>query len=180
MLKNLWRISSKIQNTALKIQLVHSCILCHIDYCNSLFVGLSQKEIKRLQRLMNASVRFIYNLNKRDYTISITDYLKKCHFLPVKLRIDFKMCVLVYKCLNGIAPKYMQEMINMKNSLESLRVYNDSTLLHIPQLHKLNYKNAKFSTVAPSLWNKLPKTVRMSSSLAIFKCKLKTYFFTQF
>ena len=180
MLKNLWRISLKLENIPTKIQLVHSCVLCHIDYCNSLYICLPQKEIMRLQRLMNASVRFIYNLSKRDYDISITEYLKKCHFLPVKLRINFKICAMVYNCLQGNAPEYMTDMLRYKSSLECLRIRNDSTLLDMPCLAKLNYKNSKFSIAAPTLWNKLPMTIRTSPTLTIFKKKLKTYYFDQF
>ena len=40
-LKNLGRIASKL-STKLKIQLIHSMILLHLDYCNALFYGLSQ------------------------------------------------------------------------------------------------------------------------------------------
>ena len=180
MLKNLWRISSKINDITIKIQLVHSCILSHLDYCNSLYVDLPKKEIKKLQRVMNASVRFIYNLRRTAEIIHITPYLKKCHFLPINLRIKFKICVLVYTCIQGIAPVYLRDLLKPKDSLESLRVHDDNTLLHIPSLSKMNYKNRKFSTVAPRLWNQLPQELRQCESLQQFKSKLKTFYFDQF
>ncbi len=34
-----------------------------------------------------------------------------------------------------------------------------------------------FATTAPRLWNDLPMFIRMASSVAIFKSKLKTYLF---
>ena len=54
MLRQLWRISSKINDVSLKIQLVHSCILSRMDYCNSLYFGMPGK--KKLQRLLNAAI----------------------------------------------------------------------------------------------------------------------------
>ena len=179
MLHNLYRISSKI-SIPLKIQLVQSLILSYIDYCNSLYIGLCGKEIKRLQRLMNASVRFIYNLDKRDYSISITEYIKKCHFLTVNLRIKYKICVLVFKCIQGIAPFYLTEMLDKKESLESLRINKDTMLLNCLKYDKPNYRNARFSSSAPRVWNELPITLRSTANLTIFKSRLKTHFFKQF
>ena len=59
LLRNLWKISSKLNNVNLKIQIVQSLILSHIDYCNSLYIYLPKKQINKLQRLMNAAIRFM-------------------------------------------------------------------------------------------------------------------------
>jgi hypothetical protein len=178
-LSNLWRISSKLPNTKLKIQIVHACIISLIDYCNSLYINLPKQEINKLQRLMNGAVRFIYNL-RRDPKISITEHLKKCHFLPCGLRIKFKICTLVFRCLKGNAPEYLQNLIKMKPSLPSLRVYDDSTLLHESCYKTSNYMERGFSTAAPKLWNELPRDIRESETEDIFKWRLKTHFFKMF
>ena len=181
MLKNLWRISSKVPTISLKIQLVHGCILSHIDYCNALYFGLPKKDIKKLQRLLNAAVRFIYSLRRSD-RVSITEYMKKCHFLPVHLRIQYKICVLVFKCLHGTAPGYLIDLLEKKKTLDKLRIKDDTTLLQLDHYEKVAYKNRKFSVAPPTLWNQLPKDIRESFSLSIFKTKskLKTYYFELF
>ena len=89
LLRQLWRISSKLNSIPLKTQLVHSCILSKIDYCNSLYFNLPLNQQKKLQRLLNASIRFIFNIKCRK--TSITTYLKKAHILPISLRIRFKV-----------------------------------------------------------------------------------------
>ena len=179
LLKNLRRISSKLQDTSLKILIVKSCILSHIDYCNSLYVFLPDNQIKKLQRLMNSAIRFIYNIRLSD-NYSITYYMKKCHFLPVKARIEYKIAMLVYKCFNNLAPPYLQNLIHSKTSLASLRVYEDKFLLKTPKLSSYNYKNRQFSSAAPRIWNKLPQEIRRSGSLLIFQSKLKTYLFSRY
>jgi hypothetical protein len=179
LLKNLWRISAKLTDTSLKIQIVQSCILTHIDYCNSLYVSLPGCQIKKLQRLMNASIRFIFNIKPTD-DYSITDYMKKCHFLPVEGRIEYKICLLVYKIMSGTAPTYLKELIRPKESLPSLRVYRDKLLLHEPKLDDNNQRNRRFSITAPRKWNALPIEVRDSDSLAVFKTRLKNHLFSKY
>ena len=131
MLRNLWGISSKLLDTDLKIQIGHGCILSHIDYCNALYVNLPKKQTYKLQRLLKSSVRFIFNLRLSD-RVSITEYTQRCHFLPVTARIDYKVCMLVYKCINGYAPVYLTELLHFKETLDSLRISNDKFLLQIP------------------------------------------------
>ena len=42
---------------------------------------------------------------------ALTPYLKKLHFLPVKIRIKFKITFMVFKCMNNIAPDYLSSLI---------------------------------------------------------------------
>lgn len=46
--------------TSLRIRLISSLILPHLDYCSALFTDLTGQQRPRLRRLMNACVRFIY------------------------------------------------------------------------------------------------------------------------
>jgi len=43
--------------------------------------------------------------------VFVTEVLITLHWLPVQGRIEFKLCVLVYKSLDGIAPAYAADML---------------------------------------------------------------------
>ena len=87
---------------------------------------------------------------------------------------------MVYKCVYGVAPTYLSELLIAKRSLPSLRVSEDTTLLHEPRREQQNYKNRRFQVAGPREWNLLPRFLREISSLELFKSKLKTHFYNQY
>ena len=70
-------------------KLVTSFVLSKLDYCNSLFVGLSDNQIKRLQVAQNSAARLIKRQGRRCH---ITPILYDLHWLPVQQRIQYKIC----------------------------------------------------------------------------------------
>ena len=70
------------------MSLVHSLILSRVDYCNSLFVGLPNVTLKKVQSVMNRAARLICQLPPR---VSITPSLIDLHWLPIKARIEYKI-----------------------------------------------------------------------------------------
>ena len=71
-------------------------------------------------------------------------------------------------------------LINRINNYDrKTRKDNDKTWLNTHPIEKLNYKCRSFRQVAPNIWNKLPIIIRESTSIEIFKIKLKTFYFEQ-
>ena len=54
MLRNLWRISSKVSDITIRTQLVHTCILSKINFCSSLYYTINKKEQYKLDKLINS------------------------------------------------------------------------------------------------------------------------------
>ena len=46
-LKNLWKISNKLNSLELKKQLIHSCILSKLNFCSSLYYNLPKKQLRK-------------------------------------------------------------------------------------------------------------------------------------
>ncbi|XP_055492976.1 uncharacterized protein LOC129698113 [Leucoraja erinacea] len=85
-------------------KIIHKFIASRLDYCNSLYTGISQSSLPRLQLVQNAAVRLLTGTRKRDH---ITPILASLHWLPVRFRINFKILLYVYKALNRLAPTYI-------------------------------------------------------------------------
>ena len=142
--RDLARIGSKLSHD-LKVQLVHSNILCFIDYCNSVYYGITEKNLHKLQKIQNNAARFIFGLYGKKIREPIMPYLKKLHFLPVRFRIKFKISLLVFKCLNNIAPQYLQGHINLREvRRRSSRLDDDFYLLKVPPAPHFRRTDAAF------------------------------------
>ena len=81
-------------------QLIHALISSRLDFCNSLFCNLPQRDISRIQRLQNCAARLLTYTKK---TTHITPVLRSLHWLPVDKRIKFKILLLVYRTLHTSA-----------------------------------------------------------------------------
>ena len=176
-LRDLKRIGSKLTHE-LKVQLVHSNIMSFVDYCNAAFAGLTKKNISKLQKLQNNAVRFVFQLTGKKKWDHIKPYLKRIHFLPVEYRIKFKISLIVFKCLNNIAPKYLQDLISLRESKRvSMRLDDDFYILKVPKAPNFTTTEASFTYAGPQTWNELPYRIRSLSDIELFKTQLKTHYF---
>ena len=158
------------------ITLVLGLVISHLDHVNSAFIGLWASDINKMQRVQNAAAKFVLGQKRMD---SSAEALKTLHWLPIKFRNQFKIVLLVNKCLNGQTPSYLSEWLELKSttSRPGLRSTCDRTLLCIPFTKRKTFTDRSFSIAWHKLWNCLPKTIRESPNTDSFKKHLKTHMF---
>ena len=111
-----------------------------LDYCNSLFRGLSALDIRRLQGVQNSLARIVANTTKYSH---ITPVRKSLHWLPVLHRSVFKTALLVYKFLHSGHPKYFEPFLKPRHSVyRTRRSQYDGVLLEVPHCASI-YKSKK-------------------------------------
>ena len=169
-LKNIASIRSCLTEQA-AIRLVHSLVVSRLDYyANALLFGITDVLIGKLQRVQNYAARLVVRCDRRDH---ITPILKKLHWLPVKQRVTYKIILLTFRALNGLAPIYIVDMLHRPT--RALRSANNNDL-QVPSTSS-RYGDRTFVASAPRLWNALPRELKISTSLISFKRLLKTHLF---
>jgi len=138
--------------------LVVSLVLPRLDYGNATLAGLRGRELSRLQSVLNSAARLIFAASNYDHA---TPLLCDLHCLRVPERIDFKIAVLVYRCLHGPAPAYLStELQNVKDmpSRQRLRLWFSETLA-VPTSRLSTVGDRAFPAIAARVWNALPVDV---------------------
>jgi len=109
----------------------------------------------------------------------VSPLLRELHWLHVPERINFRLTVLVYRCMNGTAPGYLGSELQWVADIESRRGLRSasSPSLHVPRsLHKTIGDHAS-PVAAAKVWNALPPAITPLLSLGAFKRALKTELF---
>ena len=113
--------------------------------------------VNKLQTIQKAAARIVTFTKKSEH---ITPVLHKLHWLPVQYRIIFKVLLLVYKGLNGLAPAYISKLLHYHTSSRSL-CSSSQRLLSTPRTSLKTYGDRAFLAAGPRLWNELPLSLRL-------------------
>ena len=95
--------------------------------------------------------------------------------LKVKDRLEINDAVIVFKCLNNLAPKYLSDQLQMRSSV-CTRLTRCANNLKIP-LCRLVTGQRRYAYRAVKIWNGLSSSLRTLKNLQTFKrCIFKEYF----
>jgi len=117
----------------------------------------------------------VTNARRHDH---ITPVLHDLHWLRLPERVIYKLCLLVYKCLHGLALAYLIDRclpvthIRGRSQLRSA----SKGYLAVSEMKTATYGGIPFQATAPLVWNKLPVDLQNPQlSDHVFKTHLKTY-----
>ena len=87
------------------IAVANALVTSRLDYCNSLLNSISEYDLKRLNSIQYSLCRIVQRISRfsRDH---MSPHLRSLHWLPVKQRIKFKWCLLIFKTLRFGLPPY--------------------------------------------------------------------------
>ena len=122
-------------------------VISHLDYANALYSGLPKTEVRKLQRIQNMAAKIFTGAEEYD---SSTEALKSLHWLPIHLRIEYKVLTLVFKSLHGLAPKYLADLVCVRSPTRSgQRLENKATMLSVPFIKRSRFADRDFSVHGP-------------------------------
>ena len=158
-------------------RLLNALVLSRIDYCCSLFYGIKNSEVIKVDRIIRSSVRLVHRLKRRDHALTDT-HQYNMKWLSFIKRCQFRLLCLTHKTLFLGRPAYLRGLLTRRNILLHLRS-SDATLLDLPVTRNV-MRSRSFTSMAPTTWNLLPYRLRrlksphvFANSLRLFKFKLK-------
>ena len=175
------RVISRTLTPSAAATLVHAFVASRLDYCSSLYVGLPQSRIGRLERVLRAAARLIGGIPKSGH---VSDYMRDVlHWLPLPQRISFRVSAFVWRSLVGTAPAYLQELCRSISANIGRRPLRSAVRgdLSVPFARTSTMQHRAFSVVGPSIWNGLPLELRLlpRNSSPAFYTSLKTILFSR-
>ena len=158
--------------------LVVSLVLSRLDYGNATLVGMPDRLTDRLQSVLHAGARLIHSARKFEH---VTPLLQDLHWLSIRERIDYKLAVLVFRCLHGLAPSYLSNGLQRIAEVDSRRRLRSAQTaqLVIPRTRCSTLGDRSFPVAAARVWNSLPTSLSTSVTLSSFKIDLKSYLFAR-
>jgi len=137
-----------------------SCFDLRHGYGNAVYIGLSSTNASKLQFVLNAAIRLTGGIPKFSH---ISSFIRNSfHWLPIRQRIQFKICYHVRKCLIGSAPQYLKAYCIPVSSVPSRSTFRSSARGHlvVPRTRTSMTQSRSSPIVGQSNWNKLPQSLR--------------------
>ena len=164
---------------------VSSCFasLCQINRIKHLFDSKSLEKVihalifSRLFLSPNCKVSriLLQELSQARENSNTTPVLRDLNWLPVSSMLKYTVGILTFKCVNGLAPRYLCSRFVTRATVHDRNTRNKNKL-DIPE-----YKSAagqrSFLYRSVTMWNSLPTAITDFKNLAMFKRKLKDYLF---
>jgi hypothetical protein len=94
--------------------LVYAFILSRLDYCNAVLAGLPKSTTDILQRVQNCAARLVLGLRPQD---SANGALKQLHWMPIRYRNKYKLCVLMHGVTVHQSPSYITDIVTATSDI---------------------------------------------------------------
>ena len=154
----------------LLITIIKGLVFSKMFYCSSVWSNTSATNINKLQAIQNFAARIVTRSRKFDH---ITPILKQLRWIPVKDHLYYRDALLTFKCMNGMAPTNLSSRFSKRGTISG-RSTRNANKLDIPR-YKTATGQRSFLYRAVTIWNNLPSDIKLSSSMNIFKRKLKNH-----
>lgn len=151
-----------------KLNIYHSFILSNFSYCPLTWHFCGEANTKKLEKIQERALRFIYN----DYVSDYDTLLALSKMPTLKLRRLRTMALEVFKILHKESPVYLHDLICFKNNHYSFRY---TRMAEIPQVRTTRFGSSSFRSSAAKLWNSLPQHFREVHNFNHFKSLINAW-----
>ena len=166
------RLRSFLPESSLN-QVYLSLIHTLFDYCLTVWGNSSKQNLYAIQALQNRAARAV--TGNFDFESSVSSIISNLEWMNIKQRLTYFQGLLMFKCLNNMAPSYLSDSLTYLSHHQSYTTRNViKNHLTIPHPHLSIFKQS-FKYSGPTLWNSLPLNITEVNSLTHFKHLLRRF-----
>ena len=147
--------------------LINSFIFSKLFYCSSVWGNTSKRNLHKLQLVQNFAARVVLGLKKFDH---ISQGRRSLKWLDVTEKVLFNDLVLVFKCVNGLAPDYLGKYFIKRSAVHNKNTRGCNNFV-VPRC-RLSMGQRAFYFRGPKEWNGLPDNIRNTKDIDSFKRRL--------
>ena len=139
-----------------------------IDYGLSIWGCITEANLDRIKKNQNLLARIMYK--NFDYIIFRgIEMVGTLRLQTIRERRDYFLCILMYKCIHGLAPHYLCNDVTMYIDINGYDTRSAENMdLYLPRWWRDIY-NRSFLYKGSSLWNQSPSCLKESISISDFK-----------
>ena len=158
-----------------KIALCESVVLSQFNYCDTVYSNMDVLLEKKIQKIQNICLRFIFNYRMKD-RCDHNDLLNKLNWLNMKNRRITHGLTMIFKILNGLAPYYLSDSFTLTSEIHNVNTRNAAkNSIWISKGSKSKLHRKSYTFYMAKIYNDLPENIQKSVSVNSFKLTLKKY-----
>ena len=147
--------------------LINAFVFSKLFYCSTVWSNTIKSNVSKLQRVQNFAARIIFGFRTFDHN---SQGIKSLKWLPVKDRLYLNDAIMMYKCINKLAPDYLADKFVQRSHIHN-RNTRSRNQLDIPRC-RISTGQRSFVYRGTQLWNSLSYDVRTAKCPKVFKRRL--------
>jgi len=148
--------------------IMKSFITSQFGYCPLIWMFHNRRLNSKINSIHERALRITYG----DRISTFEELLVKDNSVSIHHRNLQVLATEIYKVINNIAPKFVNEIFKERNTPYNLR--GNSSLIS-RKVNSVYHGTESLAFLGPKLWDLVPDEVKESESLDIFKKKIKNW-----
>jgi len=144
--------------------LFHAYILSTFKYCPLIWMNFIKGNYTRIEKIHHRALSAVFNTS-----LSFSELLALEGGVSLHIYFIKNILVEIFKSLHGLNPTFLSELFIPKCNPYSLRSGHQ---LILPPTNTVLFGTRSLGFMGSLLWNRLPKQIKESTSLSIFKNNL--------
>ena len=163
--------NSQFLNSYVRRLLCQSLIFSNVEYCSpAWYYRITSPVRESLNVLQRKCARFSFGWGPRTHIGD--EELSNLGWIPFSKRVMFFSLVHAYKVRNGLSPAYLSDGFTFTSDVHSHNLRHSNVNFSLARCHS---PTGTFSRSVVSDWNSLPKELKESRTLPVFKSALKRH-----